>query len=607
MNLIHKFGDSIKNKVFLLVDELAGKDTFINNHLLVNLQNILPLDYRQAEKFIDLALELAPVSAFSPVLLLEKIPTLFFYGVAEEVSQFLSTIRHYGARAIALFLGSDQLKTEDLLDVLEQSTTAFYKKMLFSVQQRHEEFGVCCTMIMRYCAKMEQIIDADSIDIYLDICAVIVKQFCTKIAEQYIRNASVLISYVPLQETISMLDNFSKQSMVLLEFCLTHPIIFFSQTKQSKNHFLDCQSKLNNNVKYLKISLLAAEDYAAILENIDLLDDKDFASLVLSWPDLSHTLKSNILFQLRQENYKTYITTHPDIEKELVCVNQATQLNWLEPWTYSGVTIDLSFIRKQMGILLQRGDSFSIASKSIIKNHAELFDRSNQLYDDNRIKNMLNTLLPYCIDPHVKNELIAMRDFIVGNQRPFRDILSQSTLVIQTWNRDPWVDYGRSDELFSCTSLGDYNAGNAPAFLADLNLNNLDIWSNGSRVGRIHLCLIKNLSNDILLLLDCVDGTERIVGSKKKFEFIMNAVLDYAHKLGIKRVKVNYDVDFNTTPKKFIAHVQSIYKEDSRIDFASRLLSVSTIKQLLPYPCQTFTESFIKANGACIRGPVIHL
>ena len=605
INLTHKFGDSIKNDVLLLINQLAGKDTFINNHLLINLQNLLSLDATQAKNFLHLALELVPVSAFAPVLLLEKIPTLFFYGVADEVLPFLSTIRHYGARAIALFLGSDQLKTEDLLDVLEQSTIAFYKALLNAVQQRHEEFGVCCAMIMRFSAKIETLLPIESIDAYLDVCATVIKQYSTKIAEQYIRNAPTFISYVPLKETIVMLEHFAKKSLFSLEFSVTHPTLFFSPKTPSKG--LIVNSHNNTNIKTSKIELLASEDYATLLDNLNLLDDKDFASLVLSWPDLNQALKSNILFQLRQDNYKHYIIKHPNIEQELNQINQATAFNWLEPWTYSGVMIDLSFIRKRIGTLLQEPNNFSLASKSIIKNHAEIFDRSNTNYDGNRISNMLNILLNYCINSLVKEELIAMREFATGNHLPLRDFLSRSALVIQAWNRDPWVDYGRSDELFSCTSLGDYNAGNAPGFLADLNLNNLDIWSGGARVGRIHLCLVKNLSSDILLLLDCVDGTERIVGSKKKFEFIMTAVLDYARRLGIKQVKVNCDVDFNTTPKKFIHHVQQIYHGKNTVDFASRILSVSTVKHLLPYPCQTFTESFIKGNGAFIRGPLIEL
>ena len=602
LHLLSKFGEQLTKEIFLLIKSLSGKDAYINNYLLLSLQNILPLDIQEAAYFSKLAHELASASVFAPVLLLEKIPTLSFYGLTKEVGDFLSNIKDYGARAVALFLGSDQLKTEDILDVLEQSTLSFYRALLEAVNTRHQEFGVCCALIMRSSAKIEKAIGIQEIDTYLDICSNLIQNYGTKMTEQYIRNAHDFIPLVPLNNHLSTIDGLAKKSLVYAEFALTYPNIILGAASNSEAKVIDIQKASPEDIRGIKLTILKTEDYLTFLDNSFLYLDKDLLSLMMHWPNLSAPIKANILFQLEKENYKHYIATNIDIESERNLVNQETNSNWLSSWTYCGEIVDLTFIRKKMGIFLQDQQKFSLPAKSIVKKHDTIFDRSNTEYSCDRVSSMIDILLTYCIDATTKTELSAMAEFVLGNRNPLKDILSKSTLVIQAWERDPWVDYGRSDELFSCTSLGDYNAGNAPGFLADLNLNNLDIWSNGARVGRIHLCLIKGDANNTILLLDCVDGTERIIGSKKKFELIMAAVTEYARWLGIEKIKINYDIDYNNTPKKFISYVEHALKGQDQIDFVSRFLTVSTSKWLIPYPCQTFTESFVKNNGAFVRG-----
>ena len=607
INLFNKFGEQISNRILLLTQALSGKDSYIDENLVPKLQNFLSLRSNEASCLAELALELAPVSPIASVLLLEKIPTLTFYDVVEEIGSFLSSIKDYGGRAVALYLGSEQtntLRVEDLVDVLEQSTLPFYKTLINAVNARHHEFGVCCAMIMRFASKIETAVGLAGINAYLNVCSTIVKQYSAKIAEQFIRHSHQLISFIPLNKILSILDDFSKKSLTYVEFTVTFPEIVFSSTTLP-GRILALEKSSVQDIKQIKIQVLQTNDYLTFLENPALFVDKDYLSLMMNWPNLSPTVRSNMLFQLQQDNYKDFILSNSSIEDERNHISAVTNSNWLKSWTYCGEVVDLLFIRKRMRILLQDQANFDTEVKSIIKEHSDIFDRSNSEYGNERVSKMLNTLLMYCINPAAKIELVAMTDFIKGQCSSLRDLLSKTTLVVQTWNRDPWSDYGRSDEFFSCTSLGDYNAGNAPAFLSDLNLSNLDVWSNGSRVGRIRLCLIKDASNKTLLLLDCLDGTERALASQKKFELIMSSILEYARWLGIKEIKINYDVDFNATPKKFIAYASEAFKEDFRIDFISRFLTVSTTRHLIPYPCQTFLESFVKNTGAFVRGVVL--
>lgn len=602
--IFNKFGKEILNNVTLLIERLIGRDTFINNNLILNLQNLLPLSESEALFFSKFCLELATISEFTPVLLLEKIPTLSFYGLTKEVGEFLSNIKNYGARAIALFLGSDQLKTDDLLDVLEQSTLIFYRDLLSRVNQKHAEFGVVCAMLMRFSSKLETIISRDQIDLYLSICACFIKKYGAKFTEKYIQNSYKFISLLPLEENISFIDAWAAESLLAAEFIVTHPHIAFSSGKGVfPSTFNQRDNDSSNKVKI--IEFLKNDHYMGVLENLYLLEDKDFSTLFLVWPELTLALKKNILFQLGKENYKNYILAEPLIQSQLEDINKVTQSKWMESWTFIDQGIDLVFIRKKIGKFLQNQCYFSLPVKTIIKKHSEIFDRSCLVYDDKRVSNMIIILIEYCIESKVKEELYAMFDFVHGKVISYRNFLSNSSLVVQTWNRDPWGDYGRSDELFSCTSFGDYNSANAPAFLADLNITNLDIWSCKERVGRIHLCLVKDLKGQVILLLDCLDGTERIIESKKKINLIINAVFDYARYLGVSYIKFNYDVDFNATPKKFISHLEKVFACIDRIDFLERFFPVSTQKYLIPYPNQTFLESFLKSNAAFVRGALL--
>ncbi|MFA6303116.1 MAG: hypothetical protein WC627_08305, partial [Legionella sp.] len=470
--LITKFGEDLNRSIVLLIENLLGKDTYINNNLLLNLQNILALNTNQADFFIKLAHELAQTSAFAPVLLLEKIPTLIFYGINEEVSTFLRNIKDYGARAVALFLGSDLLKTEDLIDILEQTTLPFYKALLSQVNTRHKEFDVSCAIIMRCAAKIESIISENEIANYLDICSFILKTYGIRCTEQYLRNADDFNKFVPYADILKTLEQLALKSLIELEFAVTYPAIYFASSHQAPTE-INQSFLTDTDSKAIKLKILKNEDYASFLVNSCIFSDKDFASLMLSWPILNKPIKANILFQLEQEDYKHYILNTDKIEHERRLVYQASNERWLDSWLFCEETIDINFIRKRLGKLLQNPKLFTIEAKSIVKNHHRIFDRKNTEYTNERVALMVDAVLQNCSDAKAQNELQAMKDFLLGNPNNLRNFLSETGFVIQVWERNPWRDYGRSDELFSCTSLGDYNAGNAPGFLADLNLNNL--------------------------------------------------------------------------------------------------------------------------------------
>lgn len=598
--------DGTIKAVYRLIDRLKGKDTYIDENLWMKLQNLLPLDPPQASHLIHIALELSTASAVAALLLLEKVPSLVFYDLVDEIGAFLLTIKNHGSRALALFLGSEQtntLRVEDLVDVLEQSTPCFYRPLLQAVQDKHQELGVCCALIMRFAAKIERMLTVRDIDFYLELCSSLIKNYGSKITEQYIRHAHEFVLYCPLNKQSAALQALSEKSLIQVEFAVTYPHLFFAIEKHIA--MVDVAQYTESDLRQIKLTLLTSENYGALLATQGLLDDKNFLALVMNWPVLNQTTRANILFQMTNHDYKHFIETTPSTAMSCARVNQITHDRWFESWLFCGEVVDISFIRKRIGCLLQHKENFSLEPKLIIKNHPLTFDRSNPDYPASRLCQMLTLLLQYCVEPISTTELQALLQFGSGQPFDLRNLLSQTELAIQVWNRDPWTDYGRSDELFSCTSLGDYNASNAPAFLADLNLNNLDLYSQGARVGRVRLCLAYDTTRTPILLLDCLDGTERVLASQKRFELIMRAVLAFARRLEIKTIKLNYDVDFNTTPKKFIAFLTKRYKQEDNIAFFSRFLTETTTRQVIPYPCQTFLESFVKNQGAFIRGATL--
>lgn len=57
---------------------------------------------------------------------------------------------------------------------------------------------------------------------------------------------------------------------------------------------------------------------------------------------------------------------------------------------------------------------------------------------------MAAIVLFYCINQTISDELSLLIQFLSGNRFALRNFLSKSDLVIEAWERDPWVDYGRS-------------------------------------------------------------------------------------------------------------------------------------------------------------------
>lgn len=595
---LNQFGEMFNNTLDRLINSLTGKDGSIDEILIFKLQNFLALNPIEAKTLLHIALEISPVSPIASLLLIEKIPALSFYQLIDAIGEFILNIKNYGGRALALFLGSEltnTLRVEDLVDVLEQTSVNFYRELLRLVNQKHAELMVCAALIMRFGAKIESVIQLKKIECYLTICTSLIFKYGTKITEQFIRHSHVFIKWVPLENILETADIFANKSPLYLEFAFRFPDVFF------KNSFFD--EVLETNPKALKIRLLKSENYLKFLSSKILYEDNDYTSLMINWSNLSSTTKANILFQLEQDNYKNFlISLHPEITD---IFNDQTGSRWFSPWLYCKETIDLPWLRKRLKTLLQ-DQNFTVPVKSMIKNHEEIFDRSNSQYDQNRLSKMIDILSDYSNKPRVSEELSAMATFIKGNDRPLTDLLSNEALVIRSWERNPWVDYGRSDEFFSCTSLGDYNASNAPAFLADFNLTNLDLYANEKRIGRVRLCLVKDEEQKTLLLVDCVDGSERALSSQQKFEWVMDAILDYANWLGIAKIKFNYEVDFNATPKRFIGYVKKRFSKSESIDYISRFLP-RIPGERMPYPCQTFLESFVKNTGAFVRGACIHV
>src|SRR3989338_7552686 len=102
--LLHAFGEELKDNVVELIQKLDGKDSCIDENLILKLQNIVPLSKNIASYMVNLAITLSSTSAISALLFLEKIPTLTFYDIVEEIGCFLLNIKNYGSRAVALFL-----------------------------------------------------------------------------------------------------------------------------------------------------------------------------------------------------------------------------------------------------------------------------------------------------------------------------------------------------------------------------------------------------------------------------------------------------------------------------------------------------------------------
>ncbi|CAE6874636.1 hypothetical protein R69746_08686 [Paraburkholderia aspalathi] len=306
-----------------------------------------------------------------------------------------------------------------------------------------------------------------------------------------------------------------------------------------------------------------------------LFQNLEYAALLRNWPDLQRPAKLAIIQQLEVENYRTELLNEPQIATLKNEIEAFASDNWYGPWSFSGLTVDVTFARMMLGEIMSLAIDKETKTK-LFNSYPQLFDRKT-VYHRERVLAICTVLSNIVTSGPLAEKLSAIYHATIGNHDPLRNLLSSERLWVSLWKRDPWTDYGRSDQMFSCTGLGDYAADSGPSALADIAVNKLDVWDHNELVGRVNLCLVRDFSGQPYLLVDSLEGSDRILKVQAKAQDLMAAIRNFGAPFGEGNVLLNCRTSYNNTPRRFVEYAMSGMKYLPEYKYLRRYTSKTSL------------------------------
>lgn len=575
-----KFGKKNSDKITSLITSLSLEDPLILENKTRYISIFLSLPATKLQYTLNLINILSKVNRFAGAFFIEKISCLLFFDIFDQISLFLLSIKDYGARTLAYYLGSDNLKNDDLEDVLNEVDLKYYLLLLKKIQKNHTKLQILSSHVLRYARELNEVLAPQEISFYIEVCIKLYKKYGTDTAFLFIENSNQILKKVKLKQienTLLKLYNISKEYM---DYCLKNFILIKNPKK----------ALMAESSKRIMLNILNQNDLTIVNRYPSVLKNKYFNALISNWPRYRQFHKKNILDQINSINFKERFQKEKKIKAKVSLVSSVTNNHWFDDWYYTSKEVNNKQIYDEIKNMLIPNSYFSFKTRKIFALNRNLFTSIKKDYKTLDILKLISYLQNICINKNILNKLISFEKYLKNNKLELIKTYSEKDLLIKTWDRDPWIDYARSDELYSCTSIGKSADIYAPLYLADININNLDIWNNATRIGRIHLLLIKNEKNIPMLLIDSIEGSDRFMRNEKRLNYILNAILQYARYQNIENVLFNCDLTFNNTPKLFIKFLHSKYNKAESI-FIKRFIPYSTLKELLPHPLNSFVET----------------
>lgn len=587
-----KFSENIYKRIVELVDKLVSKDVLIGGKKSSYLENLLSVQKDDITKTLDFIFDLSTTSYFAAAFFIEKIPLLYFYDLIYDYITLLSLTRHYSSRSVAYAIGSSDLKSNDLELNVKTVNIKLYKQIIKIIINKHEKLNVLSLHIIRHLGKIISAFDEKNLLKFLDICISMRELYGNECAIAYLDNIQTFHQYIPLGKILQIFIKLNKVSKEYLLFVISYPEVINSKKVLKKTKSSSAQ---------LRIDILKKNDYAMINNFPELLQDKYFIALIMNWKKYPLFHKKNILQQLETSNYKESLLKNKGITKEISEINKVTNNNWFQDWSYANKQIDNRFIYEEIRKILLPSCYFKYNTKRIYFEQKKDIESIKLEPKSELLISFIEYLIKISTNKEVCDYLLKLKNYLVKPSSLFLEKYSVNNLFIKTWGRDPWVDYARSDELYACTSIGEATDYYATVYLADINTNNLDIYNNNLRIGRIHFFLVKDIFEKIILLFDCIDGSDRLMRNETRLNYLLESIKTYAKFINVDRIFFNTDLMFNNTPKLFVKFLKSKFKDEQTI-YVKRYIKSGSQKALMPFPLMSFSESLKDKNEALIKG-----
>ncbi|MET3454367.1 hypothetical protein [Pseudomonas kilonensis] len=570
-------GVELATAVGELLSRIAACDDVLVNNVLKHHGHVLELSAEEWAWFLPGILELERNSAFVAAYLIEKIPLLKRHLDMQAFVEFLLAIKDQSARGVSCLIGtSDSALCDDLESILEAVGVAYYQAAMGCVLRHKDVLGPCCAPLLIHIKHYHRHLPATELDALVALVCAVHARYGSFGAVALLENADVVFEHHSIQTVHKRLDALSDGSVDYFHYLLVNglPEVGAVRTITASLEQLNAASLISH------IDAPGVFDgglISAILSNINLMDPKTI---------------ENMRYQLAIDNFNKWFEQQHAFANARRHITDAYAGAWFLPFNYWGGEMAIARFRTLIGQAIDATYD-KVARQTLVYRNKSLFDRHAE-YTETRLRSIIDAAFPRdgIGSPEPEN-ITSIRTFLDDKDwEGLRERQSRQRGFISTWNRNPWQDYSRSDEFYSCTGIGDYAVNNAPGYLVEPNLCRLYVWYQGRRIGRINLIAVADVKGVPGLLLDGVEGGGRLLQLEERLLDILDSVGEFAKRCGLSAYYINCKATYNNVPKQFIA--QAIFHMGLPVKprYLRRFYQGMEIYQAMPHGLIPFFESF---------------
>ncbi|RON15386.1 hypothetical protein [Pseudomonas frederiksbergensis] len=587
INCLEQFhGTELATAVDGLLSRIAACDDVLVNNILKHHCHVLELSGEEWVWFLPSILELERNSAFVAAYLIEQIPLIKRHLDMQVFVRFLLAIKDQSARGLSYLIGtSDSALCDDLESILEVVGVAYYRAVMDCVLLHKDELGPCCAPLLIHIKNYNRHLPVTDLDALVALVCDVHARYGSFGAVALLENADVVFSRHSIQSVHERLGDLLDESVDYFHYLLANglPKVGGIRTVTASVEQLDGASLISH------IDAPGVFDgglVSAIISNMSFMDPK--------------TLE-NMRYQLAINDFNRWFEhQHAFINARMRIADSYTAF-WFSPFDYWGGEIGIARFRTLLGQAIEATYD-KVARQTLVYGNKSLFDR-NAEYTEARLRMMIDAAFPKdSSEILVPEDIASIRIYLDDQDREsFRDRQSRQRVFISTWNRNPWQDYSRSDEFYSCTGIGDYAVNNAPGYLVEPNLCRLYVWYQGRRIGRINLIAVADVEGAPGLLLDGVEGGGRLLQSEERMLDILGCVAEFAKRCGLSTYYINCKATYNNVPKQFIAQAICHVGLPVTNSYLRRFYQGMEIYQAMPHGLIPFFESFGNNLSGVVR------
>lgn len=570
-------GGELAAQVDALLCRIAAFDEVLTSNVLKHHGNLLLLRSGDWSWFLPGVLDLERNSAFVAAYLIEQIPVIQQHLDLQAFMAFLLAIKDQSARGLSYLIGTaDSQMCDDLASILEAVGADYYQAVMACVLRNRDALEASCAPLLIHVKNYHAFVPVDALEQLLDLVCRVRARFAGFGVVALLENAEQVFARHSLQAVVDCLSRLPQGNADYFHYLVVNGLPPTDSVRGAAPG----------------IEQLEGVTLDSHVDAPDVFDGKLISAIIANIKYIDAKTLDNMRHQLSIPDFPAWFAQEPRFNTARMQLDDAYAGAWFETFDYWGGALGIAHFRTVLGDAIEAAYD-KPGRQRLVQGNKALFNRQAE-YGFDRLQAMIDVAFPGGDEAAaLPGHLSAIRDWIDDHDRDrLRDRLSTQRMVIGSWHRDPWQDYSRSDEFFSCTGIGDYAVDNAPGYLLEPNLHRLFAWYQGRRIGRINLLAVADLDGKPGLLLDAVEGGGRLLQSEERVSDVLGGVAAFARRCGLDSYYINCKATYNTVPKQFIAHATRLCGQPIAHRYLRRYYQGTETYQAMPHAKMPFFEAF---------------